>query len=256
MSMYSKSYADMSKLMDNPELFSSASSEKIQKSGLATRKNIITEASSLDIDDPTSGLNPAPELVSRFKKYRDYSNNASTAREEMIAKIGRQESDLEKSLPRPRGKETTGLIPVEDFDEGMISFAVNAIADVESKGSGDYSAVGKKVTKGMYKGEKALGRYQVMPSNVAGWTEKHYGEELTPEEFLANPEAQDAVVEGELMANFDKYGSIEDAVSVWFTGDPLDQATRRGAADQNITVGSYLKKWRAAYNTYAAQENL
>ena len=80
--------------------------------------------------------------------------------------------------------------------------------------------------------------------------------ELTPEEFLANPEAQDAVVEGELMANFDKYGSIEDAVSVWFTGDPLDQATRRGAADQNITVGSYLKKWRAAYNTYAAQENL
>jgi len=256
MGMYSKSYADMSKLMDNPELLSSASSEKIQKAGLGVRKNMVTEASSLSVDDPASGLNPAPELVSRFKKYRDYSNNASTAREEMIAKIRKEEGNLEKSPPRPRSKETTGLIPVEDFDDGMISFAVNAVADVESKGSGDYSAIGKEVTKGMYKGEKALGRYQVMPSNVAGWTKKHYGEELTPEEFLTNPEAQDAVVEGELMANFDKYGSIEDAVSVWFTGDPLDQATRRGAADQNITVGSYLKKWRAAYNTYAAQEDI
>ena len=68
MSMYSKSYADMSKLMDNPELLPSLSSDRIQKSGLAARRNMITEASSLDIDDPASGLNPAPELASRFKQ--------------------------------------------------------------------------------------------------------------------------------------------------------------------------------------------
>lgn len=123
MSMYSKSYADMSKLMDNPELLSSLSSDKIQKSGLAVRKNMVTEASSLDIDDPSSGLNPAPELAARFKQYRKYSDNASTAREAMIAKINKQK-DLTKDTSQIKDvtSSSDSLMPKPDKGTSIVDF--------------------------------------------------------------------------------------------------------------------------------------
>src|SRR5690606_24235042 len=57
----------------------------------------------------------------------------------------------------------------------------NAIASIESAGSGDYQAVGPRHPRL----GRALGRYQVMEANVGPWTEKYLGRRLTPEEFLA-----------------------------------------------------------------------
>ena len=56
------------------------------------------------------------------------------------------------------------------------------------------------------------------------------------------------------MANWEKYGSIEDSVSVWFTGRPLEKATADGAADQNITAVEYLERWRKYYNKRLKKE--
>ena len=127
--------------------------------------------------------------------------------------------------------------PVEDI--------LDAIAFVESRGSGDYSAVGPVVEKGMYKGQRALGRYQVMPGNIASWTKAAVGRSYTPEEFLASPEIQDAVATHQLSLSRDKHGTWEDAASVWFTGRPVSQAGN--ASDGFTTAPAYIDKFRRGF---------
>ena len=255
--MYSKAYSDMTKVLENPDTLRSISAAKINEGGLGSRLQTASVSSSLEVGDPASGLNPAPELIKRMEKYKGYSDNAERSRQDMINRIKKEEGPSEE--PSEVEGESNGLMTPTgkiDFDEGMLEFATAALADVESRGSGGYSAVGDEVTKGMYKGERALGKYQVMPSNVASWTKKHFGKKLTPEEFLASPDAQEAVVQGELMSNFQKYGTIEDAISIWFTGKPLKKASAAGASDQNIGVEKYLSKWTSSFNKYVSEEEV
>ena len=163
---------------------------------------------------------------------------------QLAAYIQGIEEDSEENRPEARGEESVASergVPPVDFDEGMIEFAVGALSDVESRGSGGYSAVGPIVKKGMYKGQRAYGKYQVMQGNIGPWTEKYYGKKLTTQEFINNPEAQDTVVENLLMSNWERYGSIEDAVSVWFTGRPVKKGSR--ASDGSLTGLEYLDKW-------------
>jgi hypothetical protein len=123
---------------------------------------------------------------------------------------------------------------------GVMDWA-NAIASIESAGSGDYSAIGPVTAKG----NRAYGRYQVMDFNIGPWTEKHLGRRLTPEEFLASKEAQDAVFAGEFGGNVEKYGNPQDAASVWFTGKPV--ATGGNRKDILGTTGNvYVDKFNNA----------
>lgn len=87
----------------------------------------------------------------------------------------------------------------------------NAIAGIES--GGRYDALGPQT-----KGDRAYGKYQVMGSNIGPWTEKFYGRRLTPDEFLASPEAQDAVFQGQFGGYVQKYGP-EGAAKAWFAGE-------------------------------------
>jgi hypothetical protein len=88
---------------------------------------------------------------------------------------------------------------------------------------GDYSSLGKIVTNGgMYDGDRAYGRYQVMGRNIPSWTKEILGTEMSPQEFLASPEAQDAVFKGKFMQ---KTSDPKDAASMWFTGRPLGAGT-------------------------------
>ena len=117
----------------------------------------------------------------------------------------------------------------------------DAIAAIESAGSGDYSAVGPRTAKG----NRAYGRYQVMDFNVGPWTEKYLGRRMTPEEFLANPQAQDAVFAGEFGGYVQRYGNPQDAASIWFTGRPVAQGA--GAKDILGTTGAgYVGKFNRA----------
>ena len=123
----------------------------------------------------------------------------------------------------------------------MLRNWADAIASIESAGSGGYSAVGP-MTK---KGNRAYGRYQVMDFNIGPWTEKHLGRRLTPQEFLADQAAQDAVFNGEFGSYVKKHGNPEDAASIWFTGRPAAQ----GANSKDIlgTSGAgYVAKFKRA----------
>ncbi len=144
------------------------------------------------------------------------------------------------------------LIPSGDggqsFKDGRLHVTVtrspysDAIKSIES--GGDYSAVGPTHPKM----GRALGAYQVMESNVGPWTKEVLGRELTPDEFLKDKEAQDAVFETKFEQARQKYGNPQDAASVWFSGRPLSEA--KGRKDSLGTfVEGYVNKFASALNT-------
>jgi hypothetical protein len=142
---------------------------------------------------------------------------------------------------RPVSRRDAGFEPVPGTLNDL-SAAREAIAAVESRGSGDYAAIGPVVNKGMYKGQRAYGRYQVMEGNIGPWTKEVFGKPMTTEEFMNNPEAQDAVVEHQLRKSYEKFGTYDDAASVWFSGQPYDPSSRK--SDGSTTVPEYVKKFR------------
>ena len=121
------------------------------------------------------------------------------------------------SSPTGRGAVLSGLL-------GNISNKLES--------GGNYAALGP-VTKS---GDRAYGKYQVMGSNIPSWTQQWYGKSLTPQEFLASKEAQEAVAKGQLGSYLDKYGNPQDAASMWFTGKPASQGAN--LHDQLGTSGS------------------
>lgn len=88
----------------------------------------------------------------------------------------------------------------------------DAIASIES--GGKYDALGP-VTK---TGDRAYGKYQVMGENIPQWTRAYAGGEMTPQQFLADPKAQDAVFKGEFGRLSAKHGP-EGAARAWFAGE-------------------------------------
>lgn len=124
-----------------------------------------------------------------------------------------------------------------------VNDAMQRIAKVESQGSRGYNAIGPVVKKGDYKGQKAVGKYQVMQGNIGPWTKEALGQTLTPTQFLNSPQAQDAVARYFLQKAYDKYGTWNDAASVWFTGQPASKAIARGANDGLSSVQQYLNKF-------------
>jgi len=122
---------------------------------------------------------------------------------------------------------------------GGMSAYREAIAAIESQGSGGYSALGPWT-----KGDRAYGRYQVMGNNIPSWTKDALGRSLTPEQFLADSGAQDSVFDKQFGSSIAKYGNPQDAASVWFTGRPMSQGA--GARDVLGTSGSvYVDKFNA-----------
>lgn len=126
-----------------------------------------------------------------------------------------------------------------DFNTGVKN-VVEAVAAKES--GGNYKAIGPVVQKGLYKGQQALGKYQVMPGNLAQWSKLALGRSVTPQEFLSNPQLQDAIVQDQFARNIRKYGNIEDAVSTWFSGQPVSRAGN--VSDGQTTVPEYLQAYQ------------
>lgn len=127
---------------------------------------------------------------------------------------------------------------VPTFAGGMSDYS-DAIAGIESKGSGDYAAVGPRHPKM----GRALGRYQVMEANIGPWSREALGREVSADEFMASPEIQDAIFNHKFGQSIQKYGSPEEAASVWFTGKP--QAEGGNRRDVFGTTGNkYVQKFR------------
>jgi hypothetical protein len=116
----------------------------------------------------------------------------------------------------------------------------NAIASIESAGSGDYAAVGATHPKL----GRALGRYQIMEANIGPWSMAALGREVTVKEFMENPGIQDAIFDhrfGVYVSQFGEHGAAE----AWFAGP--GGVGKSGRADvHGTTVGEYGRRFMAA----------
>ena len=139
---------------------------------------------------------------------------------------------------------TAAATPTASAGAADIGNYADAISRVES--GGNYQALGP-VTQ---TGDRAYGRYQVMGANIPAWTEAAGVGRMTPEQFLANPQAQDAVFKHRFGQYVQQYGP-ERAAAAWFAGEGgMDNPNAR---DQlGTSVSDYTQRFNAAAGTGAA----
>jgi hypothetical protein len=91
-----------------------------------------------------------------------------------------------------------------------------AISAIESGSrGGNYAELGPVIQK---TGDRAYGRYQVMGQNIPEWSRAALGRTLTPQEFLRDTAAQDAVFKHRFNSYVQKYGP-SGAARAWFAGE-------------------------------------
>jgi hypothetical protein len=120
------------------------------------------------------------------------------------------------------------------------------IAGIESGGAKDpYSLVGAQTRTG----DRAIGKYQIMGANVPQWTAAALGQPMTPEQFRASPEAQEATFRHRFGQYVDKYGE-EGAARAWYAGEGGMKNPNATDVHGRLTVagygGDYLKRLAAA----------
>ncbi|WP_246662648.1 phage tail length tape measure family protein [Rhizobium sp. P44RR-XXIV] len=121
---------------------------------------------------------------------------------------------------------------------GNMSAYADAVKSIES--GGNYGALGP-LTKS---GDRAYGAYQVMGANIPSWTKGATGTAMTPNAFLTDQKAQDAVFNKYFGSSVSKYGNPQDAASVWFSGRPMAKAGL--ASDGFNTTPEYVTKFNNA----------
>lgn len=132
-----------------------------------------------------------------------------------------------------------------------IYYAGRAVRTTE--GSNNYQARGQVVTSGQYKGERAVGAYQIMPSNLAAWSKEEYGREVSVEEFLNNPALQDDLFYRRFGKRMNEVG-FANAFSEWHSGRQFEQAVRDDATDGYSTTNNHVRNTVQAYQNFAAQD--
>ncbi|ASP92472.1 hypothetical protein GHK61_34260 [Sinorhizobium meliloti] len=140
-----------------------------------------------------------------------------------------------------------GINPASGGASGGSGSYRDAIASIESAGSGDYKAVGPTHPKM----GPALGRYQIMEANVGPWSREVLGREVTPDEFMANPQLQDAIFDGKFNSYVQKFGP-EGAAQAWFAGPGGVGKTNRKDS-LGTDVGTYGRKFMSALGPQAQQ---
>lgn len=116
----------------------------------------------------------------------------------------------------------------------------DAIASIESKGSGDYNAVGPTNAKM----GRALGRYQIMEANIGPWSREALGRKVSADEFMKNPQIQDAIFDHRFGQYVKQFGP-EGAAQAWFAGPGgVGKTDRKDVLGTD--VGTYGNKFMTA----------
>jgi hypothetical protein len=126
--------------------------------------------------------------------------------------IAKAMSFSEAFTPKPQAPQRVASLGGVPQSGGIDPRYSGAIAKIES--GGRYDLLGP-VTRN---GDRAHGKYQVMGNNVGPWTQEVLGRAMTPQEFLASPEAQEAVFQAKFGGYVRKHGP-EGAARAWFAGE-------------------------------------
>lgn len=175
------------------------------------------------------------------KSEKDGRDKASTAFDSLFSSGG--SGGAGSGLPTSEvSAELSGASPAP----GNAPSYRDAIASIESAGSGDYSAVGPTNPKL----GRPLGRYQVMEANIGPWSREALGREVTADEFLANPQIQDAIFDHRFGGYVKQFGP-EGAAQAWFAGPGgVGKVDRKDVL--GTSVGEYGSKLRNALGPQVA----
>lgn len=125
--------------------------------------------------------------------------------------------------------------PTIDLNQALKTFG-----EIES--NGNYGAMGMPVN-----GQRAIGKYQIMPQNIPQWSKAAIGREVTPEEFAKSPELQDQIASYQIQKLISQGKSLEDIASIWNSGRDYKGNTRTDKAT-GLSVDDYVKKFVKHYN--------
>lgn len=104
----------------------------------------------------------------------------------------------------------------------------SALAEQES--GGNYGAVNGLTG--------ALGKYQILPSNVPTWSQQYLGVRWTASQFLGDPRKQDALARAVLQDYYDKWG-VRGAAAAWYSGNP-SLANSYKPQEGGPSIGDYV----------------
>jgi hypothetical protein len=112
------------------------------------------------------------------------------------------------------------LVPVLLFGGNVAqpSFEAFMWAISQQESGGNYSVVNSY---------GAVGKYQVLKSNIPGWSKRVLGYSITWQKFRDSPALQEQIVKGILKGYYNKYGA-RGAAAAWYAGEGnhgLDQST-------------------------------
>jgi hypothetical protein len=131
-------------------------------------------------------------------------------------------------------RENAGGASGTTLNSNVIDTLSRNIAGIESGGQQNpYGALNPTT--------HAIGKYQVMPSNVPGWTLAATGQSMTPDQFRASPQAQEAVFRDQMQRSLQLY-SPADAASIWFTGKPSALAGGNVRDANGTTNANYVSR--------------
>jgi len=156
-----------------------------------------------------------------------------------VAEFGKRNAEQPVPMPPLDGG---GVAPPSAGPDGSVIDRASA-ASKKLESGGRYDAVGPVVND---KGNRAYGAHQVMDFNIGPWTQEVLGQAMTPQQFLASPQAQDAVYKAKMGQYIQKYGSPEAGARAWFAGE--GGMNNPGAKDVlGTTVQAYGDRFAQAY---------
>ena len=126
--------------------------------------------------------------------------------ERMAGLNNRAASRGQARLSFPHGAAFTPPVISGQSPKGSLAAFLNAVAQVES--GGNYNAANSI---------GALGKYQILSSNIPGWSKEALGHSVSPEQFLHSPHLQEAIARYKLGQYVQKYGYL-GAAKAWNSG--------------------------------------
>ena len=145
------------------------------------------------------------------------------------------------SLPTSWASQDAGALgsqmPSQMGTDPIAQLMSNMANNIETVGQSDpYGAIGPTTASG----DNAFGKYQIMGANIPSWTQEVLGVSMTPQELLANPQAQDAVTYAKLSDYANITGSLQGAAMGWFSGQ-LSNANPNAADQNGMTNAEYAQ---------------
>ncbi len=160
-----------------------------------------------------------------FDQLNALDASVQTTLDQHFQQVNQQLGDT--AADKPRGSAANQMAADTGNDTSHLGRIMNALAGQES--GGDYSVVNSI---------GARGKYQVMTANVGTWSQQVLGYRVSPAEFSARPDLQEAIVRGIFGGYVNKYG-LRGALAAWYSGRP-NRENDYSHVGNGPSVGEYV----------------